>query len=340
MKTLLRNRLAVGVAALNCLAFPLLAAQNKAPVANNDNYSVNTNTTLTVAAPGVLANDTDQNGDPLMAVLAGNVSHGTLQLSPDGSFKYTPASNFSGTDSFVYKANDGQADSGLASVTISVVVPGNHAPVANDDTFSINKNDPLELAATGVLENDTDADGDTLTAVLVSTVSHGNLSLGLFGGFIYSPNLNFSGTDIFTYKANDGKADSAIATATINVIIPAQQAPVAFDNSISVRANSSTALSAYFAANDINEDPLTFRLIRLPSHGTLSGTAPNVTYTPNLNFVGDDSLTFVANDGQADSNVAAIHLRVVPTLSINNLSVMEGGFGCHAVAFTVILDPP
>ncbi len=85
MKILLGNRSVVAVAALVCVAFPLLAAQNKAPVANNDSYSVDANTTLTVQAPGVLANDTDQDGDPLTAVLASNVSHGALQFNSNGS---------------------------------------------------------------------------------------------------------------------------------------------------------------------------------------------------------------------------------------------------------------
>src|SRR6266581_4068614 len=126
MKTLLRNHLAIAVAVLNCLAFPLLAAQNKPPVANNDSYSVNANTTLSVPAPGVLANDTDQNGDPLTAVLNNGVIHGTLQLSTNGSFTFTPASNFTGTDSFLYKANDGKTNSGLATVSITVnAAPGN-----------------------------------------------------------------------------------------------------------------------------------------------------------------------------------------------------------------------
>src|SRR5437870_5810254 len=89
MKTSPRKHLAIAAAVLNCVAFPLLAAQNKPPVANNDSYSVNANSTLTVAAPGVLANDTDQNGDPLTAVLVGNVSHGTLQPSANGSFTYS-----------------------------------------------------------------------------------------------------------------------------------------------------------------------------------------------------------------------------------------------------------
>src|ERR1051326_7760632 len=340
MRTLLIKRLGVAVAALSCLADPLRAAQNKAPVANNDSYSANVNTTLTVAAPGVLANDTDQNADSLTAVLGGNVSHGSLQLFSNGSFSYTPASNFAGTDTFAYKANDGAADSGVASVTISVVVPGNHPPVANNDTFTINENVPLEVGAPGVLTNDTDADGDPLTAVLVSNVSHGSLSLGIFGGLIYSPGVNFSGTDTFTYKANDGKSDSGIATVTINVIVPPPQPPVAFDSNLPIRANSSVPLSVYFAASDANEDPLTFRVIQFPSHGTLTGTAPDMTYTPNLNFIGDDSLAFVANDGQSDSNIGTIHLRVLPVLSINNVSALEGGLGSRTVTFTVTLDPP
>jgi VCBS repeat-containing protein len=68
----------------------------------------------------VLANDTDADGDPLTAVLASGPSHGALQLNADGSFAYTPASGFSGQDSFAYKANDGAADSNIATVTITV----------------------------------------------------------------------------------------------------------------------------------------------------------------------------------------------------------------------------
>src|SRR6266849_1103720 len=143
MKTLLVNHLAIAVAVLNCLAFPLLAAQNKPPVANNDSYSVNANTTLSVPAPGVLANDTDQDGDPLTAVLVGSVSHGTLQLNANGSFSYTPSAAFSGTDSFTYKANDGKADSGVATVTITV--NPNHPPVALNDNYTVNANKVLTV---------------------------------------------------------------------------------------------------------------------------------------------------------------------------------------------------
>src|SRR2546425_2590286 len=77
----------------------------------DDSYSTPEDTTLTVAAPGVLANDTDVDGDPLTAILVNGPAHGTLSLNSDGSFTYTPALNYNGPDSFTYKANDGQVDS-------------------------------------------------------------------------------------------------------------------------------------------------------------------------------------------------------------------------------------
>ena len=94
---------------------------NTAPVANDDSHSTNEDTPLTVAAPGVLGNDSDAENDVLTAVLFSGPSNGTLTFNPDGSFSYTPAANFSGTDSFTYTANDGQADSNLATVSLTVV---------------------------------------------------------------------------------------------------------------------------------------------------------------------------------------------------------------------------
>ena len=112
-----------------------VTAVNDAPVAADDAYSTAEDTALTVAAPGVLGNDTDPDGDPLTAVLVSGPSHGTLTLNADGSFTYTPAANFNGTDSFTYRASDGTADSNLATVTITVTAV-NDAPAATDDAYS------------------------------------------------------------------------------------------------------------------------------------------------------------------------------------------------------------
>jgi len=138
---------------------------NAAPVANNEAYSTNEDTPLTVAAPGVLGNDTDVDGDALTAVLVSGPSHGTLTLNSNGSFTYTPAADFNGSDSFTYKANDGQADSNTATVSITVT-PVNDAPVATGDSYTTAEDTPLTVNAPGVLGNDSDIDSPSLTAVL------------------------------------------------------------------------------------------------------------------------------------------------------------------------------
>src|SRR5213075_728002 len=134
--------------------------------------------------------------------------HGTLTLNSDGSLIYIPALNFNGVDSFTYQANDGLAQSGIATVIITVT-PINDAPVAaNDDSYTTPEDIQLTVAAPGVLANDSDVDGDALTAILVTGPSHGTLTLNSDGSLVYMPALNFNGIDTFTYKATDGQAQS------------------------------------------------------------------------------------------------------------------------------------
>src|SRR5205823_4129027 len=146
--------------------------------------------TLNVAAPGVLSNDTDIDSPTLIAVLVSVPSHGALSFNTDGSFLYTPAADYNGPDSFTYKANDGQADS--APVTVSLTINAvNDAPIARDDAFTTNQEATLTVAAPGVLGNDTDVDGPTLVALIVSNPSNGSLTLRADGSFIYSPIAGF-----------------------------------------------------------------------------------------------------------------------------------------------------
>lgn len=93
---------------------------NQAPVAVADAYTMNEDETLTVVAPGVLTNDSDPDSDPITAVLVSDVTNGTLALAADGSFVYTPDADYFGTDTFTYKANDGELDSNVVTVTITI----------------------------------------------------------------------------------------------------------------------------------------------------------------------------------------------------------------------------
>jgi VCBS repeat-containing protein len=115
---------------------------NQPPLLVNDSYSTISNTVLTQPAPGILGNDTDPEGSNLTAELASGPSHGTLTLNGDGSFTYTPSTNYVGGDSFTYTANDGNANSNVASVSITVTSTGN-VLFSDDFTRAPGAPDPL-----------------------------------------------------------------------------------------------------------------------------------------------------------------------------------------------------
>lgn len=191
---------------------------NGAPVADNDAYDTVEDVTLSVnASNGVLNGDTDPNGDVLMAVLQSGPANGTLSLASDGSFTYTPAANFEGpSDSFTYRATDGSLTSNLATVTITIAAV-NDAPTAQPDGYVVS-GVSLQVEAPGVLANDSDVEGAALSAELVAGPSNALLfNLNDNGGFSYTPDLGFSGTDSFVYRASDGSLTSEPVTVTITV---------------------------------------------------------------------------------------------------------------------------
>lgn len=189
---------------------------NRAPSASDDAYTTDEDTALTVPAPGVLGNDTELDGDALTAALVTGPAQGTVSLNADGSFTYTPNAGYTGADSFTYTVSDGTATSNTATVQLTVQNV-NAPPVAVNDTAAVSENVPVTVAPPGVLGNDTDADGDALTAALATGPAHGTVTLDPNGSFTYTPNVDYAGTDSFTYTASDGTAVSAAATVTLTV---------------------------------------------------------------------------------------------------------------------------
>ncbi|MFC6199586.1 tandem-95 repeat protein, partial [Ponticaulis profundi] len=163
-------------------------------------------------------------------------ANGSVTLTGNG-YTYTPASDFNGTDSFDVLIDDGNG--GTDTVTIEVTVtPVNDAPVGVADSYAVDEDGTLAVDATnGVLANDTDVEGDTLTASLVTGVSNGTLTFNADGSFTYVPDVNFNGTDSFTYRVNDGTEDGNIVTVTLNVGA-VNDAPVAISDSFTVDEDS------------------------------------------------------------------------------------------------------
>ncbi|MFV1967566.1 MAG: cadherin-like domain-containing protein, partial [Pirellulaceae bacterium] len=189
-------------------------------------------------------------------------------------------------------------------ITTDAIV--NKPPVAMNDTYNVNEDQMLTVTAAGVLDNDTDPDGNSLTSALVSGPANGTLDLSSDGSFTYTPNSNYNGADRFTYNASDGVNTAVVATVSISVD-PVNDAPVASGRNYMTEVDK--ALSITLVAVDIDGDGLTYTISN-PLNGTLTGTAPNLTYTPNGSFTGSDRFTFRVNDGTVDSDTATVAIEV------------------------------
>ena len=233
---------------------------------------------------------------------------------------YTPDANFHGEDSFIYKAFDGTAYSEETTVTITVTSI-NDAPVAVEDAYTTDEDTVLTvLVIDGVLANDTDVDGDTLTAVLVSDVSNGTLALADDGSFVYTPNANYFGSDSFTYKASDGTLESEPVTVTITVGL-VNDWVVANDDEYETMAGVTLEIAAPgVLVNDVLLDPnetVTLEVLVQPAGGTVTlNNDGSFTYVPNAGFFGVDTFEYQLNstvllNGEF-SDTAIVTIKVTP----------------------------
>ncbi|HEY7280300.1 MAG TPA: Ig-like domain-containing protein, partial [Actinomycetota bacterium] len=300
-----------------------ISVTNADPSAGDDSYSMTQGQTLMEDAnDGVLSNDSDADGDAITAQRLTDVSHGTLTFNSDGSFTYTPNAPFFGTDHFTYEADDAfGGTSDPAMVTITVNPPDNSPPTADDDSYSTSQGTELDVDAPGVLSNDTDPDGDTLSAAKVGPgPSHGTLTFNSDGSFTYTPNAPFQGTDHFTYQASDGHGGTSDpATVTITVNAASNSPPTATDDSYAVTQGQTLTKDAAHGvlANDTDPDGDTLTAAKVgngPSHGTLDlNSDGSFTYTPNAQFQGTDHFTYQASDGHGGtSDPATVTITVNP----------------------------
>ena len=235
------------------LQFQIICRTNQIPTANDDTYNTDEDTTLNVVAPGVLENDVDDDGpEALTAFLDGDVNHGNLTFNIDGSFEYTPDSNWSGIDYFTYHAYDGAGNSNIAIVAITVD-PVNDDPIANDDNVSVEQHSSNNQI--DVLNNDYDVDGDALEVINVTIPDHGTASYDEDYVY-YTPEDGYFGADLFTYTITDNNGSTGIS-ATVDMTVIENEPPEKPDKpSGETRGTVGVEYTYTTSTTDINDDQI------------------------------------------------------------------------------------
>ena len=254
----------------------------------------------------VFVDSTDVEYDVLTFTVAQEPAHGTIESDGSALFVYTPAGNYSGPDSFVVIANDGESNSAPATVSLTIQ-PVNDPPTANDAQVNLSEDASANIALSGG-----DTEGSPVTFQVTQSPTHGTLS-GTPPNLIYTPAVNFNGDDYFTFVTHDGVNESAPGFVAITVT-PLNDAPVAQPQSLSTSYNASAALT--LTGSDVEGSALSFEVLTSPGSGTLTGTAPNLTFTPSIGFTGAVSLTFRVNDGGLNSTPATVAIAVQPPVSV------------------------
>ncbi len=308
---------------------------NDAPVADDDSYGVAEDGSVTInAANGVLNGDTDADGDTLTVTgLLSGPGNGALTLNPDGSFTYTPAPGFNGTDSFTYEVSDGNGGTDTATVTINVGGV-NDDPVANADVADIAE-DAAAPATGNVLTNDTDADGDILTVSNPGNLpgGFGTLTLDADGSYSYALDngnatvqelgVGETLTETFTYSVADGQGGTATSTLTIT-ITGTNDGPVA-NADAAVIAEDAVPVTGNVLTNDtdIDGDALT-----VTTTGPQAGTYGSVT------IAADGSYSYALNSANPIIQALGVGETLTETFTY---AISDGNGGTSSSTLTITI---
>jgi LPXTG-motif cell wall-anchored protein len=253
----------------------------------------------------------DIDGDSLKYYVVTAPTHGTLKLNEDGTFIYTPNKDYNGEDSFSFKSNDGDVDSALATVNITVK-PVNDGPTV-DSSYS--KNTPYYKPVSGsVIGTDVDNDKLTYSISAFNKPTNGSVVINeTTGQWTYSPKKGFSGNDSFMVVVSDGKGGTATTTIFIKVL---NADPTVENYSRTTTMNKSVSDS--IVGLDENNDELLYAIVSEPNNGsiTLDSKSGRWSYTPKTGFSGNDSFKVSVSDGKGVTAVSNVNIIVDATLNL------------------------
>ena len=293
---------------------------NDAPDArDNSGFVTDEDVPIQIVASLLAVNDSDPDGEPLTLTSVSSSDTMDVTLTEDGVILATPRAYFYGQAYFDYTVEDAAGASDTARVFVTVN-PVNNAPEPVRDTVTTDEDVPFVIAASDLLGNDIDRDNDLLTITSLTGFDYGgNATLLDNGTILFEPNANFNGTGRFNYVVSDGEGGSAIGTVDV-VINPVNDRPVARDDSYRsaafstvLRGTEDVALVIPIAElmkndSDVESQALSFENVSNPGDGVIEIVGGNVVFTPDQDFWGETTFSYLVSDPQGLVDDATVTL--------------------------------
>jgi VCBS repeat-containing protein len=295
---------------------------NDPPLALDDAFTIAEDATLVIDPAKLLGNDSDPDHDALAIASVQDAVNGSVALV-GGQVVFTPGANYNGSASFSYTISDGHGGSSTATVHVEVL-PVNDPPLAADDSVSTPEDQPLTLAPSVLLANDSDPEHDALTLVSVQGALHGTVAL-VGGSVVFTPDADYNGPASFTYTVAD--SHGATSTATVNVaVLPVNDAPAGIADVASTPEDTPLAGNVHANDSDIDGPALAVTHFSIGGTGYAAGATAAIAgigtlvigangdylFTPAANYNGPVPLaTYTLSDGEYAAS-ATLAITVTP----------------------------
>ncbi len=335
-----------------------IAPQRELPDALTDEVTVNEDASVDISLASLLANDRDDDGDPIWisAIAAPDTGALSLRLA-DGTvldaptpltdaqnagavLTYTPPPEFSGPVVFTYMLEDGQEGASEGRVEIEVA-PLNDAPVAVDDRANGFEDTPLTIDAAQLLANDSDVDGDTLRVESVTNAINGTVTLN-GGQIVFTPDYNFDGAASFDYVVTDDNNGSTAATVDVQITSTNQRPETVIDRLFGFEDTAFIVSPDDLMANDIDPDGDALRFLEIlpTAENGIAVQRPDGTYalTPRENFNGEIAFTYTITDERLDSVETGNIIVTFAAVNDDPVAGADGGF-VTAEDTAITIDP-
>ena len=277
------------------------------PPANNPPTGTGDSKTTTKDVPvGGAVSGTDPDGDPLTFTKATDPAHGSAVVNPDGTYIYTPAAGYIGTDNFTVTISDGNGGTATVTVNITVNPTPNNPPTGTGDAKTTIRDTPVNGAVSG-----TDPDGDALAFTKDTDPAHGSVIVNADGTYTYTPAAGYTGTDNFTILISDGKGGTTTVTVNITVNAPPNNPPTGTGDTETTIQD--TPVNGAVSGTDPDGDALTFTKDTDPAHGSVVvNTDGTYTYTPAAGYTGTDQFTIIISDGKGGTATVTVDITINP----------------------------